>query len=310
MDNRPPTPVTSDNRLFQASADVLTRVQQLKPQLSRAEKRVAKLLIESPSTFVSASVREVADIAEVSEATVVRFGYRLGCEGFKDLKILLAQQLAVHQAIQDAQQGLSPTGTANSYIDQICRAAIDALKLTSASVGTEQLHEAAQWVIGAKRVLIYGIGGSSAIMASEAQNRLFRLNIPCTTYTDSYLQRMSASTLGQDDLLLIVSSTGRPRSLLESAELAHYYGARTIAITDRASSLARQVNLCLNVTLSQSGVAHYQPNPMRFSQLAVIDALAHQIALQLGQAAEETLKRVRTSVASMHGIVPQQPIGD
>lgn len=265
--------------------------------------------MDCPERFVNASVKEVAQIADVSEATVVRFGRNLGCEGFKDLKISLAQQLAVKQAIRDSANGRGQSNT-GTYLDLICSSAVEALRNASRRIHPDDIENAAQMIASCKRVFVYGVGGSSAILAMEAHNRLFRLNIASSYYTDSYMQRMSASTLGPDDVGVFISTTGRPRSLQESAELAKYYGAKCIAIADRNSALAQHVNICLDVELSQSGVIHEQPNPMRFAQLAVIDCLAHRTAMILGEDTKKLLARVRSSVATMHGIVPQQPIGD
>ncbi len=54
-------------------------------------------------------------------------------------------------------------------------------------------------------------------------------------FTDGYTQRMSAAILGEGDVALFISSTGRPRELQESLELAKYYKATCIAITDKDS---------------------------------------------------------------------------
>ena len=49
---------------------------------------------------------------------------------------------------------------------------------------------------------------------------------------------------------------------------------------------------------------------MRFAQLFVIDRLAHAVAAVVGERAHVALRKMRGSVAWLHGIAPQQPIGD
>ena len=291
------------------NADILAVVKEAYPDMSKSDKKIARLLLETPEKFIDANVKEAAALTGVSDATVVRFGKNLGCEGFKDLKMLLAQHLAVQQALEDAgnTQAVSAPG---SFVEQIHHSALTVLEQARHNLQPDELDEAAQIIVNARRVFIYGTGGSSGILANELHNRLFRLNITAIPFTDNYLQRMSAATLNADDAILIISSTGRPRSLQESAELARYHGARCIAITDESSVLSALTDVCIHVELSQSGVAHSQPNPMRFAQLLAIDCLAHRIAALLGDAAEQSLRQVRASVASVHGIVPQQPIGD
>ena len=277
--------------------------------MSRSEKKVARLLFESPETFINSSVGEIARAADVGEATVVRFGRTFGCEGFRDLKIRLAQHLAARQARLDSGSGESP-GQDGNFIDRTCESAAAAMREVAAQIDLDAIESAARTIAAARRVTVYGLGGSSGVLASELHNRLFRLDIATVSYTDSYMQRMSASALREKDVAIFVSSTGRPRSLLESAQLANHYGAGTVALTDRTSTLGKEVDVCLHIGLTQAGVAIEQPNPMRYAQLLVIDCLANRIATVLGEVAQTSLERVRASIAAVHGILPQQPIGD
>ena len=176
--------------------------------------------------------------------------------------------------------------------------------------GSEALSLAAAAISTGRRIIIFGIGGSSAVLAEELHNRLFRLGLASVCYTDSYAQRMVAATVGESDVALFVTSTGRPRSLQDSLELAKYYGAKTIAITDQETPIGRDADVCLNVRLTQAGVHEFQPNPMRFGQLLAIDLLAFLVAEAMGAQASRMLRQTRGSIASLHGIAPQQPIGD
>jgi DNA-binding MurR/RpiR family transcriptional regulator len=299
------SPKTSEHR----ATDLLSVIREIYPGLSRSDKKIAQFLLETPERFADASVKKVARMAGVSDATVVRFGKNLGCSGFKDLKLIVVQYLATKQALTDAGQTPMASQT-GSYVEQIHLSAVAVLAQAAHNLRLEKLDAAAQVVSRARRVFIYGTGGSSGILATELHNRLFRLGITTTAFTNNYLQRMSASTLGADDAIIIISSTGRPRSLHESMELARHYGAKCVVITDEDSVLSMQADVCVHVELSQFGVAHNQPNPMRFAQLLAIDCLCYQIAVLLGDTARESLERVRASVAAMHGIVSQQPIGD
>ena len=294
--------------------DFLSLIREAYPKMTKSDKKIARFLLQSPEQFVKASVQEVAVLADVSDATVVRFGRNLGCGGFKDLKILLVENLAIEQALKDigeshTKENLTAVST-DSFVDQIYAAALAVLQQAMSNLDPGNLDEAARIIVDSRRVFIYGAGGSSGILAMEIHNRLFRLNVVATPFTDNYLQHMSAATLGPNDAILVVSSTGRPRELQESAELARHYGAKIIAITDRNSLLSTMADVCIHVELSQSGVAHNQPNPMRFAQLFVLDCLAYKVAVLLGDVADESLRRIRASVAFMHGIVSQQPIGD
>lgn len=297
--------------------DILPRLESLKESMTRSDLKIARHILAAPHDFVKSSVRAVAADLDVSEPTVLRFCRTIGCEGFKDLKFRLIQELALSQAIRDeGERARRPSGApslraANDAVsDRVFDTVIEALTRTRDSLVHEDLMRGAQAIAKAGRVVVYGIGGSSAALAVEAHNRLFRLSIPVMVFTDGYAQRMSASILAEGDVALFVSATGRPRELQESMELAKHYKATCIAITDHDTPLGREADVCLHVGLSVSGVDEFQPNPMRFAQLFVIDRLAFAVATVMGERAHQALRKTRGSVAWLHGIAPQQPIGD
>jgi DNA-binding MurR/RpiR family transcriptional regulator len=300
------------------SGDILPRLEHMMDSMTRAEVRIAKRLLASPNDFVRSSVRAVAADLGVSEPTILRFCRAVGCEGFKDLKFRLIQELALSQAISDQAERATKSSSASGHgstkkdpdDDRVFDTIIEALTRTRDSLVHKDLLSSAQAIAKAGRVVVYGIGGSSAVLAAEAHNRLFRLNIPIMVFTDGYTQRMSAAILSEGDVALFISSTGRPRELQESLELAKYYKATCIAITDKETPLGRDADICLHVGLAASGVEEIQPNPMRFAQLFVIDRLAYAVAAIVGDQAHLALRRMRGSVAWLHGIAPQQPIGD
>jgi RpiR family carbohydrate utilization transcriptional regulator len=301
--------------------DILPRLEAMMESMTRSDLKIAKQILKSPNEFVRSSVRAVAADLGVSEPTVLRFCRTVGCEGFKDLKFRLIQELAHAQAMTDQRERAtrpapskaepSPvSGDDGAVADRLFDTIIDALTQTHETLNDKDLQAAALAVAKAARVVIYGIGGSSAALATEIHNRLFRLDVSAMVFTDGYAQRMSAAILSPGDVAIFLSSTGRPRELQESMELAKYYKALCIAITDADSPLGRDADICLHVGLSPSGVEEFQPNPMRFAQLFVIDRLAYAVAACMGDRAHLMLRRARGSVAWLHGIAPQQPIGD
>jgi RpiR family carbohydrate utilization transcriptional regulator len=301
------------------SADILPRLERMMDSMTRSEIRIARKLLESPSDFVRSSVRAIAADLEVSEPTILRFCRAVGCEGFKDLKFRLIQELALTQAMNDqaarttkaaANVSELASGAKDLNDDRVFETIIEALTRTRETLSNKDLLSSAQAIAKAERVVVYGIGGSSAALAMEAHNRLFRFNIPIMVFTDGYTQRMSAAILSEGDVALFISSTGRPRELQESLELAKYYKATCIAITDKDTPLGRDCDICLHVGLQVAGAEEFQPNPMRFAQLFVIDRLAHAVAAVVGERAHVALRKMRGSVAWLHGIAPQQPIGD
>src|SRR3546814_17228416 len=88
------------------------------------------------------------------------------------------------------------------------------------------------------------------------------------------MQRMTAATLGESDVAFFISSTGRPRALLDSADLAKHYGARCVGIGPAESPLGRLLEVCINMHPAGPSVDEFQPSPMRYAQLVALDSVA------------------------------------
>lgn len=290
----------------------------MQASFSKSERRIVAHLNDDPHGFARANVKDVAAAVSVSEPTVVRFCRRVGCQGFKDFKLQIVQDLAYRQAISEGepQEETSPEAgsgerrKAGRQAGLIHAAARTALDRTLNLVDWHMVERSAEAIVQARRVVIYGIGGSSATFAQEMHNRLFRLDISSMPFTDSYMQRMAAAALSRQDVALFISSTGRPRALYDSLELARHFGAKCIGIAPRDSVIGRDLDICLDIELTQGGVGPLHPNPMRYAQMMLVDCVAYAVALRMGERADAVLKRTRASVSSLHGLAPLQPIGD
>src|ERR1700736_1721008 len=83
------------------SSDILPRLANMMESMTRAEVKIARQILAAPNEFVRASVRSAAADLGVSEPTILRFCRAVGCDGFKDLKFRLIQELALTQAMTD-----------------------------------------------------------------------------------------------------------------------------------------------------------------------------------------------------------------
>ena len=86
-------PPDSGNRDPQTGT--LIRLRGLYPSLKTALRKVADVILRQPEMAIYASVNEVAAVAAVSEATVMRFCRILGFKGFQDFKIALAREMVI-----------------------------------------------------------------------------------------------------------------------------------------------------------------------------------------------------------------------
>ena len=63
-------------------------------RLSKSDKKLAAIIREQPNAVIHKSIASLATEAEVSEPTVNRFCHKLGCDGYPDFKLRLAQEIS------------------------------------------------------------------------------------------------------------------------------------------------------------------------------------------------------------------------
>lgn len=306
---------TKDPKSNPGAESIKARVQAALSGFSRSQRRIAESFLEDPSRFAYRTMGDISEATGASEPTIVRFCNRLGFKGYREFRQHAIRELGNRPESGSRREAMKPSSengrlSMEQIRTQLRISAIDALETAFTDAKDRAYDEIAHIIAKARRVLILGIGGSSAVIAQEAHNRLFRLNIQSNAYSDSYMQRMSAATLGKDDVVLFISSTGRPRSLVDSAELAKHYGAQCVGMAPADSPLGRMLDVCINIGAGGQKIDDFQPSPLRYAQLFVLDSIAFRVASLMEDKATKTLSRTRASVAALHGVVPNQPIGD
>lgn len=283
--------------------DIVSRISKLQEQLSEAEKKIARLILDDLSFAAHASINELARRAQVSEASVTRFAKALSCKDVRDLKLRLAQSLAVGQRF------IADVSTEPAGIHGVYEAIKTALDYNAKLLTSEVVEPAAEAVAGARQVLIFGVGGGSTIMAQECQHRLFRLGFPASAYSDPMLMRMAAAAIDQNDVVICLSLGGFSPDVTEAAEIARDYGARTLAITVLDSPLAKAVELVLPIEPMETDYI-FKPSASRYVMLAAIDVLATEVAIKHKRRSREKLRRLKHHLDNHKHGNDRLPLGD
>lgn len=288
--------------------DIIAQLRRLDGAFPKREQRVADYVLANLETIAYQRQSEIANGAGVSDATVNRFCQTLGCDGFKDFKIRLAQSVAVSLQYMDVQAPDSGSFS-DALVAQVFGALMDTLNRARAQLDPLAVEAAIDLLAGARRIVFFGVGGGSANVAREGANRFFRLGVPAEAHSDGYLQRMIASTLERGDVVFAVSASGTPAELLDSVAIARQYGAQTLSLTKAGSDLAAATDIALGLDLPEDQDI-YKPSASRLAYVAIIDVLAAGAARKRPERVREYLRRIRTSLVPLSKDVGPKPIGD
>lgn len=272
--------------------NMLEKIQSQLEQLSKSERKVAEVILTSPSRAIHLSIARLANTAGVSEPTVNRFCRSLDTKGFPDFKLHLAQSLA--NGTPYVNRNVDEDDSVEAYTGKIFESAMASLDHVRQSLDMNAVNRAVDLLTQAKRIAFFGLGSSAAV-AHDAMNKFFRFNVPVIYSDDIVVQRMSCMNCSADDVVVLISHTGRTKNLVELAQLARENDAMVLAITSAGTPLAREATLALLLDVPEDTDV-YMPMVSRLAQLTLIDVLATGFTLRRGAKFRDNLKRVKEAL--------------
>jgi glucokinase len=253
---------------------ILEAVDAARMRMSPSEKRVADWVLKDPRAVLSSPIVEIARLAGVSQPTVMRFCRSLNLQGLAEFKLKLAAGLTGTIAI--AHSAIKYTDSTAEVSDKVLSNSAYAAMALRDTINTQAINGAIELLQQAPHVEILCIG-STRLVAEDALQKLLHLGIRTSYFPDVQNQLMSASLLRPGDVALMISRSGQPEALLETARAARAAGAKLIAICPSASPLTKLADLTLPIN-HEEGDLQYIPMVVRLLQLIVVDILSIGLA--------------------------------
>ncbi|MAW38793.1 MAG: transcriptional regulator [Gammaproteobacteria bacterium] len=273
------------------SPNLIRRITENQASLRKSEAKVANYVLANASEVIKMRIVDLASKSEVSEPTVIRFCKAIGFDGFQSFKLQLAQQLGLGSVF--TQFAVEDNDTVADLINKVFDTTVGSLITAREEINSEVLEQAITTISNARRVEFYGFGASGSV-AADAQHKFFRLQLSSAAYTDPHIQRMSAISLGPEDVVVAISQSGETQALLESVALAREAGANVIGLAPHNTSLSRVCNLAIYVNMEED-LKSFTPVSSRIAHLVVIDVLATGVARHRKPLLKEHLKRLEKS---------------
>lgn len=264
-------------------------------QLRKSERKVADYILQQPDRVIHLRIVDLAQHAQVSEPTVVRFCRAIGCEGFQEFKLLLAQHVAHSPSVEAF--SLNEHDSAREYTIKVFDSAVNTLKKVRDSLDIRAIEAAVNVLHRAGRVEFYGFGASSPV-ASDAQHKFFRLQISSSAYSDPHIQAMSAMSLQPGDVVVAISQSGRTQALIDAMILVREAGATIIGLAPKNTPVAQHCDIALHIDVKED-IETYTPLPSRMAHMTVIDILAVGVSKAKGPAINAHLQKIHRGLQSL-----------
>lgn len=211
-------------------------------QLSQSSRLVADWVIENAAKAAYMTSQELAQEAQVSQSTIVKFTQKIGFKGYSEFKLALSEEIGRKQAISATplHSGIFADDPLAVIAQKLIKAKTEAMIQTTNALSFDACNQAAQWLSDARTVQIVGIGGS-ALTAKDLGYKLLKLGITALTEQDSHVQIAVARTLTEKDVQIAISFSGERKEILLAAEAAKEQGAKVIALSSPNKSKLRHI---------------------------------------------------------------------
>ena len=266
--------------------EILENIRDRLHELSGEEKSLAEFIMLNFAGIPKLSLVQLAEAAQVSPSAVVQFCDDVGCDGFHSLTTALAEIDSVAASVffegVDTFDLKHTVGSVFAHVKQTLDQTLETLDMDSVQQAVDAISEANQ-------IVILGLGTSGSI-AQEFAYRLEWIGLNCNQYADPHRQLMSVSLLGEKDLAIAVSHSGRTKNVVNSLRIARERGARTMCITDFPHSpMTENADICLCAVHAETSLG-VEMVATRAVHLTLIDAIAVAVALRNKQRTVENIR--------------------
>ncbi|EOI3442464.1 MurR/RpiR family transcriptional regulator [Cronobacter turicensis] len=223
--------------------NLLLKLRQELSGFSPTQRKLGEYVLGDPARVLYLTITELARESDTSEASVTRLCRTLGCKGYTEFKMALAL---------DVQRGQAPRAQNGDALDALVEESVQALRDTAQLLDRAMLERAAQALHQAGSVQIYGVA-ASAIIGEYLHYKLLRLGKPAHLFSDMHRASMNATTLGERDLVVAISSSGSTRDLLHAVKLARKAGAPVLTLSNTPRSPLASISDMLLVAAKPEG---------------------------------------------------------
>ena len=180
--------------------DCIVRLNQLIDQLSPAEARVARYLLDHCQEAIGQPIEKVSEACQTSKTTVVRLCKQLGFKGYKALSIALSMELASGGENRISYQDINPGDDIHTIIERVSQHTQAAIADT-VRVLRGKRTSCARWMLWTRQngSIFTGRAPPRWSPLTRSRNLVGALCRDTQTSTDPHVQVVIASRLERGD---------------------------------------------------------------------------------------------------------------
>lgn len=255
--------------------DLIRRLNKSGEKLSKGHRRIADYIAEHYDKAVFMTASRLAEAAEVSESTVVRFAMALGYDGYPELQRNL-KELVRHRLTATQRFEMSADIPQENVLSTVLKEDMLNIRNTVESIDEKSFEEAIRLIGNAQRVYILGLR-SAAPLAEFAGYYLHYIfddvRVVATASTDVF---EAISRIRPQDVLIGISFPRYSNRTIEAMSYALSRGAQVVGLTDGPMSPLHEVSdVCLSARTDMASFVDSMAAP-----ISLINALIVALGLK------------------------------
>lgn len=262
---------------MQKNALYIARLYMFKENKKSKFSLLADYCLSNIDSIDKLTITSLSEATGTSYATVCRFVREIGVSGFKEFKKIISAEAKKGRRFEIKIDNFSPEESGSPSFDllskKVCDFSASVVENCYDTLKEETLRRFINCFLRAKCVYFIGMG-TSAVTALYAYTKLFRLKRSCSFDSDAIIAKMKSSVMENDDMLFVISSSGRTKAMVEAAENAKRNGAVIVSLCDfLVSPLSDIADINICTTLRNSNKYLDVDFPLIQGQITVIDIL-------------------------------------
>ncbi|QNM15871.1 MurR/RpiR family transcriptional regulator [Fusobacterium hominis] len=261
---------------------VIIKINTMKNQLTSIEKRIAEYILKDPEAIKNLNTYQVAKNCKASQASIVRFAKKLGFKGFPDFKLSLSQDIGNRKAeshVNIIHEEIKPEDSFEIVGKKVAHANITAVNNTYEITDFKELENAVKVIAQADKIMVVGVG-FSGIVAKDFYYKLLELGKHAIMENDTHTQLSCLSSMGKNDLLFVISHSGKTVQMYDIAKVAKDRGIKIISMTSIVPNpISDLADIKLGTVEMKNNFRSTALSP-RISQLTVVDMIYIKLMLE------------------------------
>jgi DNA-binding MurR/RpiR family transcriptional regulator len=272
-----------------AGTDFSQRLSDKYNHLTKSEKQIANYLRKNQDEAAFLSAAELANILDLSEATIVRFARTVGFESYPAMRAILQENFRSRVTHSTRLRSrLDDLREAGDLFEKVTISEIDYLTQSLQTVDRNQLKRAVAYILERDHIYIFGTGPSVSLvhLLNLRLTRFGKQIIPLTTTGRETLEPLPLMTA--DDLLFAIGFFDVNPTLQIVLDHANDTKCPVILLTDTLGSIiGEKAEVILAAKRGPVSAFHSPIVPMN-----IINTLLLEIANQNQEAAVSNLDKL------------------